>query len=69
MASTRQIIMDLRAKARAVDGRHLAGTSLNGHAYSMRRAADELERLLDELVYLRGFAEAVLEAEAGELAA
>lgn len=63
MASTRQIIMDLRAQARAVDGRHLQGTPLKGHAFSMRRAADELERLLDELVYLRGFAEAAIEAE------
>lgn len=69
MASTRQIIMDLRAQANAVDGRHLAGTPLHGHAYSMRRAADELERLLDELVYLRGFAELVLEGEVTEVAA
>ena len=64
MASTRQIIMDLRAQASAVDGRHLAGTPLGGHAYSMRRAADELERLLDEMVYLRGFAESALAGEA-----
>lgn len=64
MASTRQIIMDLRAQALAVDGRHLQGTPLDGHAYSMRRAADEMERLLDEMIYLRGFAEDVLEAEA-----
>lgn len=63
MASTRGIIMDLRAQANAVDGRHLQGTPLNGHGFSMRRAADELERLLDELAYLRGFAEDVLEAE------
>lgn len=64
MASTRQIIMDLRAQALAVDGRHFSGTPLDGHAYSMRRAADEMERLLDELAYLRAFAESALEAEA-----
>ena len=63
MATTRGIIMDLRAQAHAVDGRHLQGTPLNGHAFSMRRAADELERLLDELVYLRAFAEDALNSE------
>ncbi len=63
MASTRGIIMDLRAQARALDGRHLQGTPLNGHAFSMRRAADELERLLDELAYLRAFAEETLGEE------
>lgn len=69
MASTRQIIMDLRAQANAVDGRHLQGGPLDGCAFSMRRAANELERLLDEMVYLRDFAETTLEAERLEAAA
>ncbi len=57
MASTRQIINDLRAQANALDGRHLSGTMMDGVARSLRRGADELERLDDELFYHRAAAE------------
>lgn len=57
MASTRQIITDLRAQAYALDGRHLSGTMMCGVCRSLRRGADELERLLDELHLLRAYAE------------
>lgn len=57
--SSRQIINDLRAQARALDGRHLSGTMMDGVCRSLRRGADELERLLDDLTYLRGYAELV----------
>lgn len=62
MASTRQIINDLRAQANACEGRHLQGEMLTPHVRSMRRAADELERLLDELHLLRAYAEIPQEA-------
>lgn len=57
MASSREIITDLRAQARALDGRHLQGSMMHGVCRSLRRGADELERLLDELHMLRVFAE------------
>lgn len=63
MASTRQIINDLRAQANAVDGRRLRGETLQPFVRSMCRAADELERLLDELHLLRAFAEIPQEVE------
>lgn len=54
MVSTRHIINDLRAHARAASG---------SVAHSMQRGADELERLLDELHLLRAWAEIPVEAE------
>lgn len=57
MASTRQIITDLRVQAGALDGRHVAGSMMDGVCRSLRRGADELERLVDELHLLRAFAE------------
>jgi hypothetical protein len=57
MASTREIINDLRAQARALDGRHLQGTMMDGVARALRRGADELDRLEDELFYHRAAAE------------
>jgi hypothetical protein len=57
MATTRQIINDMRAQARAIDGRHLQGRMMCPTARALRRGADELERLLDELFLLRAFAE------------
>lgn len=55
--STREIINDLRAQARGLDGRHLGGVMQDHVARSLRRGADELERLLDELFYHRAGAE------------
>lgn len=63
MVTTRQIINDLRAQARALDGRHLQGSMMDGVARSLRHGADELERLDAELFYFRA------DAEAGEDAA
>ncbi|MAU46240.1 MAG: hypothetical protein GOVbin2371_30 [Prokaryotic dsDNA virus sp.] len=63
MASTRQIINDLRAQARALDGRHLQGTMMDGVARSLRRGADELERIDGDLFYYRA-AEALPEEDA-----
>ncbi|WP_353429487.1 hypothetical protein [Paracoccus denitrificans] len=63
MASTRQIITDLRAQARALDGRHLSGSMMDGVCRSLRRGADELDRLLGELAMLRAFAEIPGDAE------
>ncbi len=63
MASTRQIINDLRAQANTCEGRHLQGQMLTPHVRSMRRGADELERLLDELLMLRAWAEIPEEVE------
>lgn len=63
MTHPRQIVTDLRAQARALDGLHLAGSLGDGLCRSLRRGADEIERLLDEMVWLRGFAEDVLAAQ------
>lgn len=63
MAGSREVINDLRAQAAALDGRHLSGSMMDGVARSLRRGAGEIERLLDELTWLRGFAEATLHAE------
>lgn len=63
MASSRQIINDLRAQAAALDGRHVQGSMMDGACRSMRRGADEIERLLDDLTYLRGFAELIREED------
>lgn len=57
MARTRQIITDLRAQARALEGRHVSGSMMDGVCRSLRRGADELERLADELYLLRAYAE------------
>lgn len=62
MASSRDIINDLRAQARALDGRHVSGTMMDGVCRSLRRGADELDRLLDELHMWRANAE-IVEAE------
>lgn len=63
MATPREIITDLRAQARALDGRHLSGTMMDGVCRSLRRGADEIDRLLCELHLLRAFAEIPPEAE------
>lgn len=57
MATTRQIINDLRAQARALEGRHLSGTMMCPVVRSLHRGADELERLDDELFYHRAAGE------------
>lgn len=57
MATSREIINDLRAQARALDGRHVQGSMMHGVCRSLRRAADEIDRLLAELDMLRAFAE------------
>lgn len=57
MATSQQIITDLRAQARALDGRHLSGTMMDGVCRSLRRGADEIDRLLGELHMLRAYAE------------
>ena len=62
MASSQQIITDLRAHAAALDGCHLSGTMMHSACRSLRRGADELDRLLGELDMLRAFAE-IEEAE------
>lgn len=62
MATTREVINDLRAQARALDGRHLSGSMMHGVCRSLRRGADELDRLLGELDMLRAWAE-IREAE------
>ncbi|KGJ18712.1 hypothetical protein [Paracoccus sanguinis] len=67
MASSAQIAHDLRMQANALEGRHLQGTMLTGLCRSLRRGADEIERLEAELTWLRGFADQVLAAEAAEL--
>ncbi|MDQ7775173.1 MAG: hypothetical protein Q4615_04285 [Paracoccus aminovorans] len=57
MASSQQIISDLRAHARALDGCHLSGTMMHSVCRSLRRGADEIDRLLGELAWLRAWAE------------
>ena len=58
-----QIAHDLRCQANALEGRHVQGVMLTGLCRSLRRGADEIERLADELIYLRAFAADVLDAE------
>ncbi len=41
-----QVANDLRAQARALEGRHLAGTMMDGTARSMVRGAATIEHLL-----------------------
>lgn len=57
MATTREIINDLRAQARALDGRHVSGSMMDGVCRSLRRGADEIDRLLGELQMLRAYVE------------
>lgn len=57
MPSARQIINDLRAQARALDGCHVSGSMMDGVCHSLQRGADELERMSDELHMLRAWAE------------
>lgn len=57
MASSQQIITDLRAHANALDGRHVQGTMMHSVCRSLRRGADEIDRLLAELHLLRAWAE------------
>ncbi|NEX47614.1 hypothetical protein [Pseudotabrizicola algicola] len=57
MASTRQIINDLRAHSRAFEGTHVQGTMMTSLCRSLDRAVHELERLHDEVTLLRAFAE------------
>lgn len=63
MASSRQIVTDLRAHAAQLDGRHYQGCMMTSTCRSLRRGADEIERLLAELHYLRAYAEIPPEAE------
>lgn len=62
MATTREIITDLRIHAQRLDGCMMTST-----CRALRRGAGELERLLDELIYLRGFAEEALAREESTL--
>lgn len=62
MTTSREIINDMRAQARALDGRHITGSMMHGVCRSLRRGADEIDRLLGELDMLRAFAE-IPEAE------
>ncbi|WP_304616964.1 hypothetical protein [Paracoccus sp. (in: a-proteobacteria)] len=64
MTSSREIINDMRAQAAALDGRHVSGSMMDGVCRSLRRGADEIERLLDDLVWLRGYAEIPQEEDA-----
>ncbi len=57
MASSREIVNDLRAQARSLDGRHVRGAMLDGICRSLRRGADEIDRLLAEIHMLRAWAE------------
>lgn len=57
MASHHQIINDLRAHADALDGRHVQGSMMHQTCRSLRRGAAEIERLLDELFWLRAAVE------------
>lgn len=57
MSTSREIINDLRAQARELDGRHDCGSMLDGACRSLHRGADEIERLLSELDMLRAWAE------------
>ncbi len=57
MATSGEIINDLRAQARALDGRHVQGSMMHGVCRSLRRGADEIDRLLGELNMLRAYAE------------
>lgn len=57
MATTGEIINDLRAQANALDGRHVQGSMMHGVCRSLRRGADEIDRLLSELNLLRAYAE------------
>lgn len=57
MVGSHQIINDLRSHARALDGHHIQGSMMTSTCRSLRRGADEIERLLDELAYLRAYAE------------
>ena len=57
MATSREIINDLRAQARALDGRHVQDSMMHGVCRSLGRAADEIDRLRAELDMLRAFAE------------
>ncbi|MFI0477416.1 hypothetical protein [Paracoccus jiaweipingae] len=63
MTTTREIITDLRIHAQRLDGTHINGGMMTSTCRALRRGAGELERLLDELTYLRGFAEEVLARE------
>lgn len=63
MASARQIANDLRAQACALDGRHVSGSVMDGVCRTLRRGADEIDRLLGELHLLRAFAEIPEDAE------
>lgn len=63
MATSRQIVTDMRAHARQLDGTHVQGCMMGSTCRALRRGADEIERLLAELTWLRGFAETILEAE------
>lgn len=64
MASSREIINDMRAQAAALDGCHVSGSMMDGVCRSLRRGADEIERLLDDLVWLRGYADIPQEEDA-----
>lgn len=57
MASSQQIITDLRAHACALDGCHAQGSMMHSTCRSLRRGADEIDRLLGELDMLRAFAQ------------
>lgn len=61
MADTQQIALELRRRAADVGYCDAAGT-----IRCMRRAADEIERLQAELVWLRGFAESVMSSNSAE---
>lgn len=63
MASSQQIITDLRAHADAFDNCHLNGTMMHSLCRSLRRGADEIDRLRGELDMLRAFAEIPPEVE------
>lgn len=63
MATSQQIITDLRAQARALDGHHISGTMMDSVCRSLRRGANEIDRLLAELHMLRAYAEIPEDAE------
>ncbi|MDO5648851.1 hypothetical protein [Paracoccus sp. (in: a-proteobacteria)] len=63
MPTPQQIITDLRAHAARLDGTHIQGCMMTSTCRALRRGADQIESLLSELTYLRGFADDTLTRE------
>ncbi|UXU74350.1 MULTISPECIES: hypothetical protein [unclassified Paracoccus (in: a-proteobacteria)] len=57
MTGARDIINELRAQARALEERSADDAAMPALCRSLRRGADEIDRLLAELAMLRAFVE------------